>query len=123
MLGREYLSDPDISVVYSMCWEWHLHCDNSLFYSFLEKNDLTQPAYVLYVRYGTHLIYISFNGPPVAQFAEFSKVPKGFSKLCNSMENTYQKLIISSDASRQDTSNGVRVAYVNFYHMWVLRQG
>ena len=27
---------------------------------------------------------------------------------------TYQKLILPADASRQDTSNGVRVAYVNF---------
>jgi len=30
-----------------------------------------------------------------------------------------QKLILPADASRQDTSNGVMVAYVNFYNMWV----
>ena len=30
-----------------------------------------------------------------------------------------QKLILPADASRQDASNGVRVAYVNFYNMWV----
>ncbi len=29
-----------------------------------------------------------------------------------------QKLILPADASRQDASNGVRVAYVNFYHKW-----
>ena len=29
-----------------------------------------------------------------------------------------QNLILSSEASRQDASNGVRVAYVNFYNMW-----
>ena len=32
-------------------------------------------------------------------------------------------LILSSDASRQDASNGIRVAYVNFYHKLVLRHG
>jgi hypothetical protein len=32
-------------------------------------------------------------GSPDAQFDEFSKVPEGFSKLCSSMENAYQKLI------------------------------
>ena len=32
----------------------------------------------------------------------------------------YKNLILSSDASRQDASNGVRVAYVNFDHKWVL---
>jgi hypothetical protein len=31
----------------------------------------------------------------------------------------YQKLILPADASQQDVSNGVRVAYVNFYNMWV----
>ena len=31
----------------------------------------------------------------------------------------YKNLILSSDASRQDASNGIRVAYVNFYHKWV----
>jgi hypothetical protein len=31
----------------------------------------------------------------------------------------YQKLILPADASRQDTLNGVRVAYVNLYNMWV----
>jgi len=30
-----------------------------------------------------------------------------------------QKLILPADAIRQDTSNGVRVASVNFYNMWV----
>jgi len=35
----------------------------------------------------------------------------------------YINLILSSDASRRDTSNGIRVAYVNFYHKWVLRHG
>jgi hypothetical protein len=30
-----------------------------------------------------------------------------------------QKLILPADASRQDASNGVRVAYVNFYDIWV----
>ena len=30
-----------------------------------------------------------------------------------------QKLILPADVSRQDTSNGVRVAYVNFYDIWV----
>ena len=30
-----------------------------------------------------------------------------------------QKQILPGNASRQDTSNGVRVAYVNFYNMWV----
>jgi hypothetical protein len=35
----------------------------------------------------------------------------------------YKNLILSSDASRQDASNGIRVAYVNFYHKWVLRHG
>ncbi len=30
-----------------------------------------------------------------------------------------QKLILPADASRQNASNGVRVAYVNFYNMWV----
>ncbi len=31
----------------------------------------------------------------------------------------YQKLILPADASQQDASNGVRVAYVNFEDMWV----
>ena len=31
----------------------------------------------------------------------------------------YKNLILSSDASRRDASNGIRVAYVNFYNMWV----
>ena len=35
----------------------------------------------------------------------------------------YKKLILPADASCQDTSNGIRVAYVNFYEKWVLRQG
>jgi hypothetical protein len=35
----------------------------------------------------------------------------------------YKNLILSSDASRRDASNGIRVAYVNFYHKWVLRHG
>ncbi len=30
-----------------------------------------------------------------------------------------QKPILPADASRQDASNGARVAYVNFYNMWV----
>ncbi len=37
----------------------------------------------------------------------------------SSMENRYKNLILSSDTSRRDVSNGVRVAYVNFYHKWV----
>ncbi len=32
----------------------------------------------------------------------------------------YQKLILPADASQQDASNGVWVAYVNFYDMWVV---
>ena len=43
---------------------------------------------------------------------------QGFSKLRSSMENTYKNLILSSDASQRDVSNGIRVAYVNFYNMW-----
>ena len=41
------------------------------------------------------------------------------------MENAYiyQKLILPADASRQDASNGVRVAYVNIYDMWVKNRG
>ena len=37
------------------------------------------------------------------------------------MENKYisKNLILSSDASRRDALNGIRVAYVNFYHKWV----
>ena len=35
----------------------------------------------------------------------------------------YKNLFISSDTSRQDVSNGVRVAYVNFDNKWVLQQG
>jgi len=31
----------------------------------------------------------------------------------------YKNLILSSDASRRDASNGVRVAFVNFYNMGV----
>jgi hypothetical protein len=31
----------------------------------------------------------------------------------------YKNLILSSDSSRRDASNGIRVAYVNFYHKWV----
>jgi len=31
----------------------------------------------------------------------------------------YKNLILSSDASRRDASNGVRVACENFYNMWV----
>ena len=38
--------------------------------------------------YFPYFVSGSTIGPPVAQFAEFSKVPKGFSKLCGSMENT-----------------------------------
>ena len=34
-----------------------------------------------------------------------------------------QKLIISAEESRQDVSNGVWFAHVNFYKIWVLRQG
>jgi hypothetical protein len=34
-----------------------------------------------------------------------------------------QNIILPSDISRQDVLNGIRVAYVNFYDMWVLRQG
>jgi len=30
-----------------------------------------------------------------------------------------QELILPADVSRQDAPNGVRVAYVNFYNMWV----
>jgi len=35
----------------------------------------------------------------------------------------YKNLILSSDASQRDASNGAREAHVNFYHKWVLRQG
>ena len=31
----------------------------------------------------------------------------------------YKNLILSSDASQRDVSNGIRVAYVNFYNLWV----
>jgi hypothetical protein len=34
-----------------------------------------------------------------------------------------QNIILPADASHQDASNGMRVVYVNFYNMWVLRQG
>ena len=32
----------------------------------------------------------------------------------------YINLILSTNVSQQDASNGVRVAYVNFYQKWVL---
>jgi hypothetical protein len=34
-----------------------------------------------------------------------------------------QNIILPADASLQDVSNGIRVACVNFYDIWVLRQG
>jgi hypothetical protein len=34
-----------------------------------------------------------------------------------------QYIILPADASRKEASNGIWVAYVNFYDIWVLRQG
>ncbi len=35
----------------------------------------------------------------------------------------YQNIILPADASCQDVSNGIWVADVNFYDIWVLQQG
>jgi hypothetical protein len=61
------------------------------------------------------------NGAFYTQFAEFSMVHTSFSKLRSYMENT--QVSKTAEVSRQDAPNGIWVAYVNFYNIWVLRQG
>jgi hypothetical protein len=51
-------------------------------------------------------------GSPYSKFAEFSKVY--FQNFVIPWKIQPQKLILSAESSRQDTSNGVRFAYVNF---------
>ncbi len=34
-----------------------------------------------------------------------------------------QKLILPAETSQKDALNDVRVAYVNFYNMWILQHG
>ena len=69
-----------------------------------------------------HLKYLSVpQSPNLMNSARLHKVFQNF--VVPWKIHIYKNLILSSDASRQDASNGIRVAYVNFYHKWVLRQG
>jgi hypothetical protein len=53
------------------------------------------------------------NFPFIRGFSKLSRVGSSMGNAC------IQKLILPAEVSRQDTSNGVRVAYVNFYDIWV----
>ncbi len=62
---------------------------------------------------GIPLFHSMFSiGSPYSKFAEFSKVY--FQNFVIPWKIQPQKLILSAESSRQDTSNGVRFAYVNF---------
>jgi hypothetical protein len=62
------------------------------------------------------------NGPPVAQLMNSARLHKVFQNFVVPWKiHIYKNLILSSDAPRRDASNGIRVAYVNFYNKWVLR--
>ena len=69
-----------------------------------------------------HLDYLSVaRTPNLMNSARLHKVFQNF--VVPWKIHLYKNLILSSDASRRDASNGIRVAYVIFYHKWVLRQG
>ena len=70
----------------------------------------------------SHIHYITVAWTPnLMNSARLHKVFQNF--VVQWKIHIYKSLILSSDASRRDASNGIWVAYVNFYHKWVLRQG
>jgi len=72
----------------------------------------------LYVRTNRILLFLAVTQTPnLMNSARLHKVFQNF--VVPWKIHIYKNLILSSDASRRDASNGIRVAYVNFYNMWV----